>query len=127
MSSQNLPIYKSALELARYIEEIVRGFEKYHKYTMGVDLRNKSKEILFGISRANLSEDRVATLGSLRDSCEEMKMLIHLSKELKAFRSFKQFEYSSMLSVGVCKQAQAWLGASRCVGRGLRTPTMQKL
>lgn len=112
MSSCNLPIYKSALELARYIEEIVRGFEKYHKYTMGVDLRHKSKEILFAISSANLSSNRVEALERLRDRCEEMKVLIELSKELKAFRAFKQFEYSSLLSVGVCKQAQAWLGAS---------------
>ena len=116
MSSQNLPIYKSALELARYMEEIVRGFEKYHKYTMGVELRNKSKEVLFAISGANLSSNRVQALEKLRDRCEEMKVLIHLGKELKAFRGFKQFEYSALLSVGVCKQAQAWLGASSRFG-----------
>jgi hypothetical protein len=46
---------------------------------------------------------------ALRNTCEEMKMLIHLAKELKAFRSFKQFEYSSLLAVSICKQAQAWL------------------
>ncbi|MBU1957113.1 hypothetical protein KJ680_01790 [bacterium] len=42
-----------------------------------------------------------------------MKMLIQLSKELQAFKSFKQFEQSSLLVVGVCKQAQGWLGACR--------------
>ena len=114
MGGYILPIYRSAMELAVYIEQIVRGFERYHKYTMGVDLRVKSKEILFLISRANLnSATRVESLISLRDRCEEMKMLIELSKELKAFVSFRQFEYSALLSVTICKQAQAWLGSSK--------------
>jgi len=113
MVNENLPIYKSALSLAVYMETIVRGFEKYHKYTMGVDLRVKSKALLFDISRANLSANKVRDLVVLRDTCEEMKMLIQLSKELKAFKDFKQFEHSSLLSVTVCKQAQAWLKASQ--------------
>lgn len=113
MASEALPIYKSALNLAIYMEQIVRGFEKYHKYTMGVELREKSKTLLFAINRANLSEDKVQKLTQLRDACEDMKMLIQLSKELKAFKNFKQFEHSSLLAVTVCKQAQAWLGASK--------------
>ena len=107
MASENLPIYKAALDLTVYVEQIVRKFEKYHKYTLGVDLREKSKALLFAISRANLAQDKVPYLQILRDSCEEMKMLIQLSRELRAFHSFKQFEQSSFLTVSVCKQAQA--------------------
>jgi len=58
MGNENLPIYKSALSLAVYMETIVRGFEKYHKYTMGVDLRVKSKALLFAISRAKVHKIR---------------------------------------------------------------------
>jgi len=113
MNSENLPIFKSALALAVYMEKIVKGFEKYNKYTIGVDLREKSKNILYLINRANLSTEKKEAITNLRDGCEDMKMLIQLSKELEAFKSFKQFEYSSMLVVGVCKQAQGWLGSSR--------------
>ncbi len=35
MYYENLPIYRSAMNLIVYIETIVRGFEKYHKYTFG--------------------------------------------------------------------------------------------
>jgi len=101
------------MELAVYMEKIVKGFEKYHKYTIGVDLREKSKNLLYLINRANLSKEKKETIVNLRDGCEEMKILIQLCKELKAFKSFKQFEYSSMLAVGVCKQAQGWLGVQR--------------
>ena len=101
MNNVVLPIYKSALEQAIYMEQIVKGFEKYHKYTMGVDLRQKSKALLFTIGHANLAEDKIVVLTKLRDACEEMKMLMQLSKELQVFKSFKQFEHSSFLAVSV--------------------------
>ena len=111
--SETLPIYKSALSLAVYMEQIVRGFEKYHKYTMGVELREKSKTLLFAINRVNMSDDKVKALATLRDACEDMKVLIQIAKELQSFKNFKQFEHSSLLTVTVCKQAQAWLGATK--------------
>jgi hypothetical protein len=113
MYYENLPIYKVAMELTVYIEVIVKGFEKYHKYTLGVDLRSYSKKILFLINRANLSHHRIEKLVILRDACEDLKMLIRLCKELKAFKSFKQFEHSSKLCVDVARQAQAWLNATQ--------------
>ena len=111
--SEALPIYKSTLSLAVYMEQIVRGFEKYHKYTMGVELREKSKTLLFAINRVSMSDDKVKALTTLRDACEDMKVLIQIAKELQSFKNFKQFEHSSLLTVTVCKQAQAWLGATK--------------
>jgi len=43
--SEHLPIYKKAMEIALYFEQIVRNFSRYNKYTIGSDLRNKSREI----------------------------------------------------------------------------------
>ena len=58
MIYENLPIYKLALDFCVYIETIVKGFDKYHKYTIGEDLRNFSKEILFTIHRANALKEK---------------------------------------------------------------------
>ena len=41
---EHLPIYKQAMEVAVYFEKIVAGFSRYHKYTLGTELRNKSRE-----------------------------------------------------------------------------------
>jgi len=117
MYYDNLPIYKSALDLVVYIETIVKGFERYHKYTIGEDLRNYSKELLFMIQRANMSSQREAELLKLRDKAEEVKMLIRVAQELKIFKSFKQFEYCSKMSFEVCRQSQAWLGSVARVQR----------
>lgn len=62
MRYENLPIYKSAMDFCVYVETIVRGFEKYHKYTLGVDLRNESKALLYLIHRANIHEEKSTEL-----------------------------------------------------------------
>ena len=113
MYYDNLPIFKSALDLVVYMETIVKSFDKYHKYTLGEDLRQQSKEILFLIQRANMSENRREELVLLRNKCEEVKMLIRVTHELKIFAGFKQFEHSAKLSHEVCRQAQAWLNACK--------------
>ena len=37
---EHLPIYKQAMDVAVYFEKIVAGFTRYHKYTLGTELRN---------------------------------------------------------------------------------------
>ena len=44
---EHLPVYKKALEVAIYFESVVRGFDKYHKYTVGQKLRDLSYRIFF--------------------------------------------------------------------------------
>ena len=113
MIYNQLPIFKSALDFVVYIETIVKNFEKYHKYTIGTDLREYAKKILFLIHRANIArEERYNILCELRDVCEDTKMLIVVSKELKAFNSFKSYEHSSKLIVNICKQSQSWLNST---------------
>lgn len=80
--NSHLPIFKSTLDLCVYVEMMVKSFEKYHKYTIGHDMREFSKEMLFVVNRVNLSKNRVEMIRKLRDKCEDMKMLLLLAKEL---------------------------------------------
>lgn len=43
---EHLPIYKQAMDVAVHFEKLVAGFSRYHKYTLGSELRNKSREIV---------------------------------------------------------------------------------
>jgi len=56
MVSQDYPIFRSALELCVYIETIVKSFDKYHKYTIGEDMRKFSKDMIFIINRVGLAK-----------------------------------------------------------------------
>ena len=37
---EHLPIYKQAMDVAVYFEKTVANFNRYHKYTLGTELRN---------------------------------------------------------------------------------------
>jgi hypothetical protein len=43
---EHLPVYKKAMDMTVYIETIVRGFPRYHKYTIGSEMRALSHKIL---------------------------------------------------------------------------------
>lgn len=43
---EHLPIYKKALDVAVHFEKVAAGFSRYHKYTLGTELRNKSREVV---------------------------------------------------------------------------------
>jgi hypothetical protein len=123
MHYDKLPIFKSAMDLVVYIEVIVKNFDKYHRYTMGEELRNRARDILFGIQKANMNREKHQELIALRDKCEEFKMIVAVAQEIKAFNSFKQFENSSKLSYAVCRQAQAWLNSqNRSANINARVP-----
>ena len=63
---EHLPIYKQAMDVTVYFEKIVAGFTRYHKYTLGAELRNKNREIVALIVRANAARDKQAELLALR-------------------------------------------------------------
>ncbi len=105
---ENLPIYKKALDLAVYIETVVVGFSRYHKYTVGTDLRNLSRRIVVLVARANLKSVRKTTLEEALESIEELKILIRICKEIKVFRSLKSYEFAARLAIDVARQCEGW-------------------
>lgn len=50
---EHLPIYKQALDVAVHFEKVVAGFSRYHKYTLGSELRNQSRAAVAAIVKAN--------------------------------------------------------------------------
>ncbi|MEE4358040.1 MAG: four helix bundle protein [Desulfococcaceae bacterium] len=72
---EHLPIYKTAIDTAVYLQQIVRNFSRYDKYTIGTDLRNLSREILLLIIRANSVQDKTAVLKVLVENCEMLKTI----------------------------------------------------
>jgi len=54
---EHLPIYKKSMDLTIYFEKIVRNFSRYHKYTLGSELRDKSRAIVGLIIKANAKKE----------------------------------------------------------------------
>lgn len=114
---ENLPIYKASLDLTVYIEKIVCNFGRYHKYTVGTDLRNVSRRILILVARANVKKDRGSCLVEALEKLDELKILVRLCKEIKAFHSFKSFEFVTKQIVEVSRQCEGWLRSQNSSSR----------
>lgn len=111
MKYNELPVYRDAVKMCVYVENIVRYFDKYNKYAIGLDLRNTSKSIVFNIGKINFiksDEEKLLLIKRLRDTSENMKILIQIANELKAFKSFDQFKNLSEMAVIISRQAQGW-------------------
>ncbi len=105
---ENLPVFKAALDLAVYFEKIVQHFGRYHKYTIGTDLRNLSRKILILIAKANTKRERKESLEETLEKLRELKITIKLCKEVKAFHSFKSFEFATKSVSKVARQCEGW-------------------
>lgn len=106
---EHLPIYKKALDLTIYFEEIVRRFSRYQKYTLGTELRVKSREIVELIIKANSIREKLPMLLDLRDKLEGLKVLVRICKEVKAFHNFNSFEYAITMLVELSRQNEGWM------------------
>ncbi len=106
---EHLPIYKTAMDLTVYIETVVRGFSRYHKYTLGTDLRKQSRELVTVIIRANSARDKLPALMDLRQKLETFQVLLRIGKEVKAFSRFGSYAQAVELTVALSRQNEGWI------------------
>ncbi len=112
---EHLPIFRAAYDLTVHIEKIARNFSRYHKYTLGTDLRNKSRGILEKIIEANNArKDRAAHLLELRQELESFKVLARLCHESGAFASTRSYLHVAerITNIGERALVSRWPGES---------------
>jgi hypothetical protein len=114
---EHLPIYKKAFDLTVYFEKIVRNFSRYHKYSLGTELRQLSHEVVRQIVRANNATEKASHLEKLRELLEDLKITLRIAKEEKAFANFDSFHYSVNQVVDLCRQNEGWLKSAKTSGR----------
>jgi len=91
----------------------VREFPRYHKYTIGSELREKTRRVTVLIARANVKKERRELLLDIREKLEELKIMIRICKELKVFKSFKSYEFAVRQVVEIAKQNEGWIKAGK--------------
>ena len=84
---KQMPLWRDANRLLILIEEAVRHFPRYHKYTLGSDLRKQAMNINRWIARAvHDKAGRAQHVKRLIFSIDDMKIL----KRLKFFTKLNQ-------------------------------------
>ena len=106
---EHLPIYRAAFDLAVPVEKIVRNFSRYHKYSLGTELRERTRRILARIMEANQSRERAGLLGQLRLELEQLKQLARLCHESGGFASTRAYLHVAEQVVEISRQNEGWL------------------
>jgi hypothetical protein len=117
---EHLPIYKQALDVAVHFERVVTGFSRYHKYTLGTELRSLSREVVGLVVKANSSRDKLPELMALRERLEALLLAMRIAKEVKAFKSFDSYRHAAELVVSVCRQNEGWIRSMSPEGKKVR-------
>ena len=108
---EHLPIYKAALDLTVHFEKVVAGFSRYHKYTLGTELREGSRAVVQQVVRANnapVAVERKAELQVLRERIEALILTLRVAKEGKAFKSFAGYLHAVEQVGSVARQNEGW-------------------
>ena len=106
---QHLPLWRDANALLLAIEQAVRYFPRYHKYTLGSDLRRQAMGVCRLILRAwHARDDRVGQIERLIVAVDDLKLMVQLGKEIGAFASFSEFQAVAELAVALGRQSGGW-------------------
>lgn len=109
MESNKAPIWRDAQRLLVLTEDAVRRFPRYHKYTLGSDLRRQAMQVCRLVNRAwRDPQGRLRHVEHLVMAVDEFKLLLQLGKEVRAFSGFGQFQQLAELAVGLGKQSGGW-------------------
>ena len=106
---EHLPIYKTAMDLTVYLEQVVRNFSRYHKYTLGSELRQQSRELVTVIIRANSRWEKLPVLYELRERLEGLQVLLRIGQEVQAFQKFTAYGRAAELVVALSRQNEGWI------------------
>lgn len=103
------PIVRTANRLLVVTEEVVRRFPRYHKYTVGSDMRRQAMQLSRLANRAWRDKGNQAEhVSRLVWAADEFKLTLQLAKTIKAFANFAQFEQCAELAVQLGKQGGGW-------------------
>ncbi len=110
---EHLPIYKTAMEMAVYLQNRIKNFSRYNKYSIGTELRDLSRKILLLTIQANSTTQKQVHLQELVAYCDMLKTTLIFAKEVNAFDNFKSFQHAAAIAVSLCKQSEGWLKSSK--------------
>ena len=115
------PIYRECRRMLLETEQAVLHFSRYHKYSVGADLRKQAMNIMRRVHRACFDKARQGEhLQALVWQVDDFKISLQLAMEVGAFATsakgqprFDAFERLARLASAVGKQCGGWHQASQ--------------
>jgi len=131
------PIYRDCRRLLLHTEEVVRRFSRYHKYTVGTDLRQQAMVLMRSVHQAVYDKThQLRHVQALVWRVDDYKLTLQLAIELGAFvhgkagravqsaasanagapPGFAAFETAAQLASQIGKQCGGWQKAAEQKG-----------
>lgn len=87
---EHLPIYKKAFDLLVYLEGAIRHFPRYHKYTLGTDIRTTAQKMVYTLATLNDApmEKRGAVVAGFLQTVERAKIQLAVARETAVFKNY---------------------------------------
>ncbi|MFZ5698764.1 MAG: four helix bundle protein [Pseudomonadota bacterium] len=109
MKAELPDIAKLAERLLCDIEQAVKAFPRYHKYSLGSELREQAMLVTRLCHRAWRDRSKQAQwVSELVWAIDEMKISLQLGSMIRAFKSFAQFEQLIRATEELGKRAGGW-------------------
>jgi len=105
--AEELPIYKATYDLVLVIFNMVKGFNREYKYTIGESLKKEAIEAVTNVYRANVNEDKRKNLSQARENIEVIRLYLRLLKDLRQITT-KQLIFANGYIENVSKQLTGW-------------------
>lgn len=103
------PIVRLAERIVIMCEDVVRSFARYHKYQLGSDIREQAVQVLRLAHRAwRMRQNQLAQVNALIWAIDDLKLSLQIAKQLKAFKSFAQFEQLATRVLDLGRQTGGW-------------------
>ena len=67
-----------------YIKETARNFSRYHKYGIGGELRELSRQIIRLVTRVNSTKHKAPVFQELVEACEQFKVMLVSVRDVNA-------------------------------------------
>jgi len=118
---RQLPLWRDASQFLLEVEQAVRRFPRYHKYTLGSELRRQAMQICRLVARAAQCAEtaqRERLVESLVWQVEDAKMSVQLAKELQAFCSPPVRTGAGTGRMVLGKQSGGWWKRARSAAQG---------
>ncbi len=108
MALEKLEIYQTAFDLMVHIEECVRDFSRYFKYTVGSELRQMCSGILSKTAAFNdrKTTEKAAFCRELRGDIRQLQIKLDVCENLNCFKRYKAWYRAADYADNLLKQCE---------------------
>lgn len=105
---EKLEIYQTAFDLMVHVEECVRDFSRYFKYTVGSELRQMCSGILSKTAAFNDRKltEKAAFCRELRGDIRQLQIKLDVCEKLNCFKRYKAWYKAASYAADLLKQCE---------------------